>query len=113
MSGVYEGVLRMIRLLLMARGMNNRFPEGNDAYQIMTRLLEECGEVAKEVNHFENSGTKSLRHGEPSKEKLAGEIKDALNALMQLTIYYGVEEELTEAVEKAINNLTLEGHIHE
>ena len=113
MSGVYEGVLRMIRLLLMARGMNNRFPEGNDAYQIMTRLLEECGEVAKEVNHFENSGTKSLRHGEPSKEKLAGEIKDALNALMQLTIYSGVEEELTEAVEKAINNLTLEGHIHE
>ncbi len=103
----------MNRLLLMARGMNSRFPEGNDPYQIMTRLLEECGEVAKEVNHFENSGTKSLRHGEPSKEKLAGEIKDALNALMQLTLYYGVEKELTQAIEKSINNLTLEGHINE
>lgn len=103
----------MERLLKLAHGMNSRFPEGNDAYQIMTRLLEECGEVAKEVNHFENSGTKSLRHGEPSKEKLAGEIKDVLNALMQLTIYYGVEEELAQAVEKSIHNLTLEGYIHE
>ena len=103
----------MNRLLRMAHGMNSRFPEGNTPYQIMTRLLEECGEVAKEVNHFENSGTKSLRHGQPSKEKLAGEIKDALNALMQLTIYYGVEEELAQAVEKSINSLTMEGHINE
>ena len=97
----------------MARGMNSRFPKGDEPYQIMTRLLEECGEVAKEVNHFENSGTKSLRHGEPSKEKLAAEIKDTLNALMQLTIYYGVEEELSQAVEKSIHSLTSEGHIHE
>lgn len=103
----------MERLIKLAHGMNSRFPEGNDAYQIMTRLLEECGEVAKEVNHFENSGTKSLRHGEPSKEKLAGEIRDALNGLMQLTIYYGVEEELSQAVEKSINRLTMEGHINE
>ena len=29
--------------------MNKRFPEGNQAYQIVTRVLEECGEVAKEV----------------------------------------------------------------
>ena len=103
----------MDRLLCLAKGMNSRFPEGNHSYQIMTRLLEECGEVAKEVNHFENSGTKSLRHGEPSKEKLAGEIKDVLNALMQLTLYYGVEEELSQAIERSIHNLTLEGHIHE
>lgn len=101
------------RLLTMTHGMNSRFPEGNTPYQIMTRLLEECGEVAKEVNHFENSGTKVLRHGEPSKEKLAGEIKDVLNALMQLTIYYGVEEELEQSIEKSIKQLTVEGHIKE
>lgn len=99
------------KLLTMSRGMNSRFPEGNQPYQIMTRLLEECGEVAKEVNHFEKSGTKTLRHGEPSKEKLAGEIKDVLNALMQLTIYYDVVEELEISVEKSIAQLTEEGHI--
>ena len=99
------------KLLTMAQGMNNRFPNGNKPYEIMTRLLEECGEIASEVNHLENSGTKVLRHGEASKEDLAGEIKDALNALMQLTIYYNVEKEVEQSVEKSIQRLTAEGHI--
>lgn len=101
------------RMLIMAQGMNKRFPSGNKPYEITTRILEECGEVAKEVNHFENSGTKTMRHGEPSKAKLAGEIRDALNALMQLTIYYGVEEEVMQAIEESIRNLTKEGYISE
>lgn len=103
----------MDRIITMAQGMNKRFPEGNTPYQITTRILEECGEVASEVNHFENSGTKSLRHGEPSKEKLAAEMKDALNALMQLALYYEVEEDVKLAVEKSIHNLILEGYISE
>ena len=99
--------------ITLAQGMTKRFPNGNEPYQIMTRLLEECGEVAKEVNHFENSGTKALRHGEPSKEKLAGEVKDVLNALMQLVLYYGIEAELDAAVRKSIGQLTEEGFIKE
>ncbi len=74
------------RMIILAKGMNKRFPKGNVPYEITTRILEECGEVASEVNHFESSGTKNQRHGEPSKEKLASEIKDAMNALMQLTL---------------------------
>lgn len=35
------------QLLIMAKGMNNRFPEGNKPYEIMTRLLED--EVAQSV----------------------------------------------------------------
>lgn len=97
--------------ITLAQGMTKRFPNGNEPYQIMTRLLEECGEVAKEVNHFENSGTKALRHGEPSKEKLAGEVKDVLNALMQLVLYYNIEDELDEAVRKSIGQLREEGYI--
>jgi len=99
--------------ITLAKGMTKRFPNGNEPYQIMTRLLEECGEVAKEVNHFENSGTKALRHGEPSKEKLAGEVKDVLNALMQLVLYYEIEEELEAAVRKSIGQLSEEGYIDE
>lgn len=52
-----------------------------------------------------------LRRGEVSKETLASEIKDALNALMQLTIYYHVEEEVAQSIEKAIQRLTEEGCI--
>ena len=101
------------KTLIMAQGMKKRFPNGNNPYEIMTRLLEECGEVASEVNHFENSGTKTLRHGEPSKQKLAGEIKDVLNALMQLTIYYGVEADVKKEIDKSISQLTAEGYIIE
>lgn len=71
------------KALLMAQGMNRRFPDGNSPYEIMTRLLEECGEVAAEVNHFENSGTKRLRHGETSREKPAGEVRDVLKAVLR------------------------------
>lgn len=98
-------------VLTMAKGMNNRFPDGNSPYEIMTRLMEECGEVAAEVNHFENSGTKRQRHGEPSKEKLAGEVRDVLNAVMQLVIYYDIQDEVNKAIEESINRLTAEGHI--
>ena len=97
--------------ITLAKGMNARFPGGNEPYQIMTRLLEECGEVAKEVHHFENSGTKRLRHGEPSKEKLAGEVKDVINALMQLVLYYDIEDELKGAVGKSIGQLAEEGYL--
>lgn len=54
----YGGKEMLDKALIMARGMNRRFLDGNSPYQIMTRLFEECGEVASEVNHFENSGTK-------------------------------------------------------
>ena len=99
------------KALIMAKGMNSRFPAGNSPYEIMTRLLEECGEVASEVNHFENSGTKCLRNGEPSKEKLAGEVRDVLNAVMQLIIYYDIEKEVKQAIETSIERLTAEGYL--
>lgn len=98
-------------LKTLAEGMNKRFPEGNQAYQITTRLLEECGEVAKEVNRFENSGTKTLRHGKGSKEDLASEIKDAMNALMQLALFYDAVDEVEEMIQKSIAQLRGEGYI--
>ncbi|MBR3824923.1 MAG: MazG-like family protein [Lachnospiraceae bacterium] len=101
----------MEKLKQLAIGMNHRFPEGDDAFQITTRLLEECGEVAKEVNRLEKSGTKVLRHGKGTKEDLASEIKDAMNALMQLAIHYDAVEEVQASIEKSIEQLTLEGYI--
>lgn len=43
----------MENLKKLAEGMNHRFPEGNEVFQITTRILEECGEVAQEVNRLE------------------------------------------------------------
>ncbi|MBR6506509.1 MAG: hypothetical protein IKT37_02765 [Clostridia bacterium] len=101
----------MEKLYLLAKGYTNRFPNGNEPYQITTRLLEECGEVASEVNHFEKSGIKALKHGEPSKQHLADEIKQAVNALMQLAVYYNVENELEKSIDVSLEKMKNEGLI--
>ncbi|MBR6777771.1 MAG: hypothetical protein IKM27_08495 [Clostridia bacterium] len=101
----------MEKLYLLAKGYTNRFPNGNEPYQITTRLLEECGEVASEVNHFEKSGIKSLKHGEPSKQHLADEIKQAVNALMQLAVYYNVENELEKSIDISLEKMKNENLI--
>ena len=99
----------MEKLYLLATGYNNRFPDGKQPYQIMTRILEECGEVASEVNHFEKSGIKVLKHGAPSKQHMADEIKQAINGLIQLAVYYGVEAELEASIDRSLEKMKSEG----
>ena len=101
----------MDKLYLLAKGYSARFPNGNEPYQIVARVLEECGEVASEVNHFEKSGIKTLKHGEPNKQHMADEIKQAINALLQLAQYYGVENELEISIERSLEKMRNEGLI--
>lgn len=101
----------MEKLYLLAQGYTNRFPDGNSPYQIATRILEECGEVASAVNHFENSGIKTAKYGEPDKQHLADEIKQAVNALIQLAAYYHVEHELEASIDRSLLKMKEEGLI--
>jgi NTP pyrophosphatase (non-canonical NTP hydrolase) len=89
----------------MVKGYFKRFPNGVNPFQMVTRLLEECGEVASEVNHFENSGIKKLKHGEPNKQALADEIKQAMVALMQIAVYYSVQEELEKSIDNSLQRM--------
>lgn len=99
----------MDKLYDLAKGYTARFPAGNEPYQIATRILEECGEVASEVNHFEKSGIKELKHGTPSKQHLADEIKQAINALIQLAQFYNVEKELEKSIDTSLTKMKNEG----
>jgi len=101
----------MDQLYLLAQGYNRRFPRGVDPFQMVTRLLEECGEVASEVNHWEGSGVKRQKHGEPSKAQLANEIRQALAALASIAAYYSVEEELQASIEDSLSHMRAEGLI--
>ena len=96
---------------LIAKGMIHRFPEGNDPFQIMTRLLEECGELAQQVNHFEGSGVKRAKHGEPDREALAQEVRQALIGVLRIAVYYGIEREVEQSLEWSYRRLCQEGHI--
>ena len=63
---------------------------------MMTRLLEECGELAQQVNHFEGSGVKREKHGGPDRAALANEIKQVIVCALRVAQYYDVEKELEE-----------------
>ncbi|MDY3286060.1 MAG: hypothetical protein SOX31_05740 [Eubacteriales bacterium] len=99
----------MQKLYQLAKGYTARFPNGNKPFQITTRILEECGEVANAVNHFENSGIKKEKHGEPSKQHLADEIKQAINALVQLAVYYDATDELEISIDRSLDKMKDEG----
>ena len=101
----------MEKLYLLAEGANKRFPKGDEPFQMVTRLLEECGEVASQVNHFEDSGIKRQKHGEPSKQALANEIRQAMVALAQLAAHYGVQEEVRQSIDASLERIRLEGLI--
>ena len=101
----------MDKLYKMVQGYCRRFPEGVEPFQMVARLLEECGEVASEVNLWESSGIKRQKRGEPRKEDLANEIKQAMAALMQIAVYYKVEDELEVSMDELLRRMKEEGLI--
>lgn len=101
----------MKRLFQMAEASSRRFPKGVDPYQMATRLLEECGEIAAEINLWEDSGVKRQKHGDPKKENIANEIRQAMVGLAQIAAYYHVEQELDESIEKSLQRSRTEGLI--
>lgn len=92
-------------------GLRTKFPGGNQPFQIMTRLLEECGELAQQVNHFEGSGTKGRKMGEPSKAALADEIKGVLLNAFQVADYYDVLPDLEKAIAAMQSRLERDGFL--
>ncbi|MCA9380056.1 hypothetical protein KC675_02650 [Candidatus Dojkabacteria bacterium] len=86
------------KLIKINEYLNNRF--GNDnPFQIVTRLAEETGEVAEQVNHFEKIGVKSVKHGKPNKEHLASEVRDVIIVALQIAMRYGVVDELQKSID--------------
>lgn len=99
------------KLRAIGEGLSRRFPGGGDIYQIMTRLMEECGELAQQVNHFQDSGIKRQKMGEPSAARLAQEIKHVLLNALQVARFYGVDQELSASIESSFQTLIKEGWI--
>lgn len=99
------------KLLHIVRGLNKRFPNGNEPFQIITRLAEECGELAEQVNHFEHTGVKEDKHGAPDRRQLAKEVQDVIRCALAVAVYYGVENELEQGIKNAYTRMQAEGLI--
>lgn len=74
-----------------------------DPQLAFTQLVEEIGELAKDVN------LKRLRKQEPDKVNLSGEFADVFLQLAMLAEMHGVD--LEEAVENKINKLKERGYL--
>lgn len=103
----------MDRIYKINKGLRKLFPDADDPFQIMTRLAEECGELAAEVNHFEDSGVKRKKHGEPDVKKLAEEVQDVIRCALQIVAFYGIEDALDTSIMDSYNKLIAEGWITE
>ncbi len=89
----------MYRLYTINDHLRQLFPDGENPFQMVARLAEECGELAAQVNHFENAGVKRQKHGKPDRAKLAKEVQDVLRCALQIAAYYHLEAELDAAIE--------------
>ncbi|GER89713.1 hypothetical protein KDW_38750 [Dictyobacter vulcani] len=67
---------------------NRRFPDGNTPFQLISRLAEECGELAEQVNMAEIHGIASRFH-------FAKEIEDVIRATLTIARYYHLNVDLT------------------
>lgn len=99
----------MERLLLIVEAQKLRFPEGLDPFKMTTRLLEECGELATEVQVWENEGLKRSKRGEPDRERTAKEIMDVLTAALTIADHYGLVDEVAKRIETSIARSSSEG----
>jgi 8-oxo-dGTP diphosphatase len=97
----------------VALALRRRFPQGNDPFQMMACLLEECGELAQQVNHFEGSGIKREKYGQPDRAKLAQEVKGVLLCALRVAQHYGIEDELRASIAGSYARLTAEGYVQE
>ena len=101
----------MERFYKMVEASNKRFPKGVEPFQMATRLLEECGEVAAEINHWEDSGLKRKKRGEPRKEDLANELRQSMVELFKISVYYHLENELEASINESLCRSKSEGLI--
>lgn len=100
-------------LYKLTRGYNEKYPKGNDPFKIGTRILEECGELAKEINHFERTGVKIEKYGEPNNQHFAKEMLDVIKSVLSLSLYYNLNSEFESLIIETYNNLKKEGYIQE
>jgi len=92
LSGLYQICDRFSRL----------YPEGDAPFAIVTRLAEEVGELATEVQRLEGAGVKVQKHGPGQVADLASEVEDVLHTALSLIRYYGAESALQDVLDREI-----------
>ena len=97
--------------MLIVEAQKRRFPEGLEPFKMLARLLEESGELATEVQIWENEGLKRAKHGEPDRDRTAAEIVNVLTATLTIADHYDLLDAVSARVEIAISAAKANGHL--
>ena len=97
--------------MLIVEAQKRRFPQGLDPFKMLVRLQEECGELATEVQIWEDEGLKRAKHGQPDRLRTASEIVNVLTATLTLADHYGLLDAVSERVDLAIAAALESGHL--
>ena len=85
--------MNLLEIQQLVKKISEKFPEEEDALDILARLTEECGEVASEIRKMEKKGSKVYFNLSTSREKLADELVDVLNVIASIANLYGLNLE--------------------
>ena len=77
------GAIDFGHVTLLIAGFHKRFPEGNTPFQMVSRLSEEVGELAEQVNLVEAGGFQ-----ESQRAGFAKEIEDVVRASLTIGNHY-------------------------
>jgi NTP pyrophosphatase (non-canonical NTP hydrolase) len=99
------------RLVRNVAGLNAKFPDGNDPFQIMTRLCEEAGELAQAVNHVERSGITVEKYGPPNLVHLANEVHHVIRAALAVAVHYNILDEVRASIDHSAARLKADGYL--
>ena len=99
------------RLLLIVEAQKRRFPDGLDPFKMLARLQEECGELATEVQVWEDEGLKRAKHGEPDADRTAAEIVNVLTATLTIADHYELLDAVSKRVDLSVEVARADGHL--
>lgn len=85
---------RLDQLYEISTHYARKFPEGDTPLGYLSRLTEELGEIAVEVQRLEGAPAKIAKHGTGSLTDLASEVEDLIHTALGLIRHYNAEAEL-------------------
>jgi len=97
---------RLDRLYRIASHYAARFPENATALGYLSRLTEELGEIAVEVQRLEGAPAKLAKHGPGTLRDLASEVEDLLHTALGLVRHYQAEAEFDAVLDEQYRRVT-------
>jgi NTP pyrophosphatase (non-canonical NTP hydrolase) len=98
-------------LMKIAQAQTKRFPAGEDPYKNVCRILEEAGEVAWEINHYERKGIPIDKGNRQDKEHIVLEAFQLCEVTCQLLQYFDLTTDFKDFIADTYQTYIEKGYI--